>query len=70
MSDPLSHAGFVHDLLSGIPRPEGLSDQIALAQVHATMALVEAVENWSPPGDDDEDVPVEETAEGFSWPRR
>lgn len=67
--DPLTHAGFVYDLIGQLPRPETVSEQIALAQVHATMALVEAIESWSPPRPEDEPVPVEETPEGWAWQR-
>lgn len=42
---------------------------ILLAQAHATMALVEAVDNWRPPGDDEEQrtIPFEFTKEGQTW---
>ena len=68
-AEALTHKGFVYDLLGDIPRPVDDDRKIALAQVHATMALVEAIDGWEPPGEVDETVPPEETAAGFSWPR-
>lgn len=64
----VTHAEFVHDLLSGLTKPTDPTTAIALAQVHATMALVEAVENWQPPElDDDEDDPAELSERASSW---
>lgn len=63
----MTHAEFVHDLLSGLTKPTDPATAIALAQVHATMALVEAVENWSPPSDEEPAVPFEQTRAGWKW---
>lgn len=66
----VTHAEFVRDLLSGLERPTTPAECVALAQVHATMALVEAVENWQPPEPPDDDELPELTEGAASWLRR
>ena len=64
----MTHVEFVHDLLSSLTKPTDPATAIALAQVHATMALVEAIEDWKPPGDPEpEPVPYAQTREGWRW---
>ena len=64
----MTHTEFVHDLLSTLTKPSDPATTIALAQVHATMALVEAVEGWRTPVDPiTPAVPFEQTREGWRW---
>lgn len=65
MTDPteMTHVECALHLLSmGEQDAFTSSDLIAAAQVHATLALVEAVQNWQPPAppDDDSGVTPEE----------
>lgn len=45
----------LHLLAAGQQDSFTSADLLAAAQVHATLALVEAVENWRPPGPSDDD---------------
>ena len=60
----------LHLLAAGEQDAFTSTDLLAAAQVHATLALVEAVENWQPPGPpDDEQGVTREEFEGRWQPR-
>jgi hypothetical protein len=64
----LTHAEFVRDLLSTLTYPTDPATTIALAQVHATMALVDAIDGWQPlPPPEPDPLPVEQTRAGWRW---
>lgn len=64
----LSHAERAEELLAQLGSANADSLLLAqMAQVHATLALVDAVESWRPPVEEDQPIPPGQTKDTWKW---